>query len=111
MLSKYAHCPNCDANWNAGDIKRHLRGLSVFLHKSDYEIEKVAKSYGWRENKQTKFSITSGIILEDGREFVKCPNMRCGHIFNVNTGEEYDSIYSLYDNEPIENEHNSRKAN
>lgn len=97
MIDKYGKCPRCEENWNAGDIKTVLSKLSIFAHKSDYELSQIATKYGWSEFDKTNFSKASSVILEDGREIFKCPNIRCGHLFDSKTEKEYSSIYDVYE--------------
>lgn len=92
MINKYGQCPNCKEEWNQGDIKQNISKLSLFGYKSDYEMSKIAGNYGWKEFSKTNFSRVSSIITEDGRELYKCPNIRCGYIFDSETEEEFDCL-------------------
>lgn len=92
MIDKHGKCPNCNTNWDAGDIKDNLRSLNVLSHKTEYELTKAASLYGWQEEKPIKFSKVSIIVLEDKAILYKCPEIRCGHLFDANTGEEFEYL-------------------
>lgn len=91
-IDKYGLCPNCKCNWNGRDIHEELNSLSVFTHKTAAELKAIAGNYGHTEFNKPKFSKV--IVVEPGGDkmFYKCPNIRCGHIFDPELGLEYESI-------------------
>ena len=92
MIDKFGECPSCNKNWNKGDIKTILSSMSTFKHKTEKSIEKIAAAYGWTEEVPTNFTLLSLTALEDGRVFGTCPNIRCQHIFNIETEQEYENL-------------------
>jgi hypothetical protein len=95
-LDKYGKCPNCDTDWNMGDIRNVLRKIETFSGKSDYELDKIAALYGWTEFNRSNFTALEVLTTEDNLKLGKCPNMRCGHYFNIDTGEEFSSLREVY---------------
>lgn len=98
-IDRYGLCPNCKSDWNGRDVYEDLNRLSVFSHKSPQEMTTLASNYGWSDFSKTKFSKVIIIELEDGRILYKCPEIRCGHIFDVETGFEYEDIVSAKEGE------------
>lgn len=93
-IDKQGVCPNCETNWSGEDIYQTMRNLNVFQNISDFELKKMAGYYGWTEEKPTKFSKAVVYTIQD-TPYLVCPNMRCGHVFNSKTGEEYESMYDM----------------
>ncbi len=98
-MDKYGLCPNCSTNWNMGDIRQNLGNLSIFKHKSEYEVTKVAALYGWTEFNKGNFSSVIATTLEDSRTILLCPEVRCGHYFDSATGNEYDNLIDAINKE------------
>lgn len=98
-IDRYGLCPNCKSDWNGRDVYEDLNRLSVFSHKSPQEMTTLASNYGWSDFSKTKFSKVIIIELEDGKILYKCPEIRCGHIFDVETGFEYEDIVSAKEGE------------
>lgn len=93
-IDKTGLCPNCKTDWNAGDILAELQKLDIFFLKNYKDMEKVAGNYGWKANSKSNLSKVKVYEYEDGTTLIECPNMKCGHVFNTNTGEEWDSMFA-----------------
>lgn len=92
-IDRFGKCPNCGFNWDAGNIYEQLASLSCNIGKTEGEIKKLAENYGWTEVNKIHFTKTIAIETKDGKTFIKCPEMRCQHVFNRETGVEYKSIF------------------
>lgn len=97
-FDKYGKCPNCNTDWNIGDINEVLGRLDIFSHKTEYEVRKVAANYGWTEFNKGNFSGLEVINVDDST-IGKCSNMRCGHFFNLETGDEFSRLTDAVNNE------------
>lgn len=98
MLDKYGKCPNCNEDWNSGDIKKVVENINMFAHKTDYEVGKIAQSYGWTEFNKGSFSSLKIIHTDNSKDVGQCPNIRCGHFFDLDTANEYCSINDAINN-------------
>lgn len=91
-IDKYGDCPSCGVSWEGSDVYESLNSLSALKNKSIAEIEAIANNYGWSKETPNKFSKVIVIETEDGKIFYKCPEIRCGHVFDIETGVEYESL-------------------
>lgn len=92
MLDRHGKCPNCDTSWDGGDILEHLTNMDVFTNKTPKEIEEIAtNNYGWNPVDRPRFSKLIGHDLEEV-SLMQCPNIRCCHVFDKETGQEYASV-------------------
>ena len=74
-------CPECGADWNAGDIletfkQKKTDGDDFWKDKTDEEIEKIAGQYGWTPEKPISFSRLIGVEIRgeyDGVSYYRCP--------------------------------------
>lgn len=90
-VNKYGLCPSCNKSWEGKDIQDELNNLSVFKYKSQKNVEAIAGNFGYSEENKTKFSKV--IVIESGNDiFYKCPEIRCGKVFNSKTGDKFNSI-------------------
>jgi hypothetical protein len=72
-LDHLSHCPNCNANWDAGDIFETLRQQEWCRDKPDDELRQlVQESY----SPPYHFSRVIGIETDDydGVSFWQCPD-------------------------------------
>jgi len=107
MIDILNKCPSCGRKWDGGDIKEVVSRLDVFSNRSSGYLERAANSgYGYSPENPNRF--TKAIIIEkDGVRYIKCHSILCGHIFNIETEEEYctmadlESGYKLSDKKPI----------
>ena len=91
IIDKHGLCPHCGVSWDGKDISDELNKLSVFANKNPRKIQEIAANFGYSEENRTNFSKVIVIEIEEGI-FYKCPEMRCGKVYNSETGEEFDSI-------------------
>lgn len=91
-IDKFGLCPNCKTDWRSKDIHEELNSLSIFTHKTPKEMLGLANNYGWTEHNRGIFSKVIVRQLEDGRTFYICPNIRCGRVYDAETGIDYDSV-------------------
>lgn len=96
-IDKYGKCPNCETDWNKGDIHKVLSNINMFAHKTDYDISKIAQNYGWTEFNKGNFSSLKLIEVED-KKIAQCSNIRCGHFFDLETGNEFVNLLDAYNN-------------
>ncbi len=92
MIDKLGRCPNCNQNWDDGDTLTNLNKMDIFTHKLPADMLKIAAGLGYTETNKNKFSRVK-VHERDRVILYECPNMRCGHVFNSETGEEYNSMY------------------
>lgn len=94
-------CPECNANWDGGDIYEHFLEAKFnpnheqhgyYQHKSLQEIKETAWGYGWTEEEPRRFGHVIGVELPlddpdhyDGVSFWQCPE--CEIAWNRFTGE------------------------
>ena len=64
-------CPICGFNLYDGDVYDVLRSLKEYEKYSDEEVEKIAESYGWKEDDKKHFSKLIGIELK-----YQCPECK-----------------------------------
>lgn len=81
-------CPECGADWDAGDIFERLKemrahGREFYANKTDEEIENIARQYGWAPGSPKHFSRLIGVELPhghpehyDGVSFWQCPDCK-----------------------------------
>lgn len=91
-IDRFGKCPNCEEDWTGEDVHTELNGLSVFTHKTPNEMENLASNFGWSKDNPSKFSKVIVIDIEAEKELYKCPNIRCSHLFDPETGIEWESI-------------------
>lgn len=89
-INKCGICPNCNTDWDDGDIMETISKLDVFVGKNNNSFKKLAANYGWDENTKTRFS-KAKIVEINNEIFIQCSNNTCNHIFKANTGEYYKS--------------------
>ena len=93
-IDKLGECPNCGKSWDDGDILENLNRMSVFTHTYPPTMKKVAAAMGYSEDNKTHFS--SVIVHQfDGKTLYECPRISCKHVFNIETGEEYTSLFEF----------------
>jgi tetrahydromethanopterin S-methyltransferase subunit A len=92
-INRHGHCPSCKVNWNAGDVLESLASISAFKHKTKRELNNIAANYGYSESNNVNFSKVIIHELSVDLIFYECPNIRCRHVFNKFTGEEFKSFY------------------
>lgn len=94
VINRHGNCPACDKKWDDGEMVERLRGMEVFMNKTNSEIEKLAMSFGWTEENKAHFSKV--VVHElNGNIYYMCPEMRCGHVFNAMTGQEFNSFFDV----------------
>lgn len=88
-IDRYGDCPNCNTNWNKGDIYESLSKMDINLMKSATDILKLAGEYGWSPTNKKNFSSVN--IIEVGYAiFYECPD--CNSVYNSTTGEQYKDL-------------------
>lgn len=92
-MNKLGVCPHCNTDWDGGDIYEVIVKLDVYTHKNAKEIKLLAESFGWSEFDKKHFTNVTVHTIE-GITYFKCHNMKCGYVFNSETGEEFDSLNS-----------------
>jgi len=94
-------CPECNENWDGGDILEHFKNVRsnpemdahpFYKDKSDEELLEVVASYGWFEHTPIRFGKLIGMELGyndperyDGVSYWCCPG--CGVSWNRFNGE------------------------
>lgn len=94
-LDKHGTCPECNTNWDAGEILDTLARLNVFSGKTLNDVAKVANSYGWTQLNQARFSNVIIIMLPVTpirREVVLYQCHKCMSIFDRDTGEKFHTL-------------------
>jgi hypothetical protein len=87
-IDKHGKCPCCRFNLDGGDIRENLSKMDVFHHKGEEVITAMAQSYGWNEEKPTRFTkLVSRDLGPDGL-FWRCPF--CGYTVDQKTGDRVD---------------------
>lgn len=94
MIDKFGNCPHCNKSWRGRDILEELKRLSVFSHLNDSGLLDLASRYGYSPQTKGNFSTVNIYFREDGI-FYQCPSIRCGHVFNAETGQEFESMWHL----------------
>lgn len=89
-IDRYGVCPNCNENWDGGNILHSLRDLDINMGKSIPDVMKLAEQFGWTSTNEKRFSTLIGIVFDVKKEdFCQCPG--CKHVWNLNTGMHYSS--------------------
>lgn len=72
-------CPDCGANWDAGDVYETLRNSDLYKDETDEQVRESAAHYGWSETNKVRFSNLIGLYsIERDRTFSwQCP--KCNH--------------------------------
>lgn len=96
MLDKLGSCPSCNMKWHGGDIHENIMKMDVFTGRDYKHTLAIAGKLGYTPNNKTNFTKVKVHELLDGTILLECPNIRCGHVFNMNTEEEYDSMYNYF---------------
>lgn len=90
-INRLGNCPSCGASWKGDSILDEINSLSVFKNRSNRDVLNIATSYGYNGDNTVTFSKTISIQIE-GRHLIKCPEMKCGAIFDIETGEQFNTI-------------------
>ena len=101
MLDRKGFCPNCKINWEGKDILEHLSDMDVFTNESEDKLKEIAnKSFNWKQDNPQSFS---EVIIHsyNGKTVYQCPNIKCMHVFDPISGEEYFSMFNFKINKPI----------
>lgn len=92
-IDKLGTCPYCNESWAGENVYQHLNMMGIHSHKSDGEVRKLAHQFGYDERNPIKFSkVIVHEIQDTNITLYQCPNIRCSHFFNKDTGEEYASM-------------------
>ena len=99
-IDKHGFCPNCSCNWDKGDVFEVISQLDAFSFKTYDSRVKIAGFYGWTVDNKIHF--TSAIVHNVGNDtFIQCSNIRCGHVFNKDSGVEYVNLAAAKRDEPF----------
>jgi hypothetical protein len=94
-MDRKGKCPNCGVSWKGEDILNHLSTMDVFINEPLEKVKEIAnRAFGWKEDSPESFSEVI-VHSKNGNTLYQCPNMKCMHIFDANTGEEYKSMTSF----------------
>lgn len=100
-FNKHGHCPNCNTDFDGGDILQVLSNLSVFAGKGQKEVLKFAtETYGYTIENQRRFSNTIAFQLaHSGTVYYRCPSCRAvfdanSHRYVVETNEQGVTVVS-----------------
>lgn len=94
MLDKHGNCPACGRDWNGGDVLEEISKIELLINTTDKELVTAAESFGWETENKVRFSKVKTIQIED-KTYFQCHNIRCGTIFDAETGERYESMYDI----------------
>ena len=97
-VNRHGSCPNCEDDWDGGDIYDELFKLDVFFMKPK-ETKLMAEKYGWTPENKKHFSNVIGVEFEKHEEktnLIQCPN--CRHVFNVLTGQHFVNLNEARNN-------------
>lgn len=87
-LDNFDNCPNCNADWNGGDIAEELLKHNPDYYKDIAGAQKGARSYGWTPENKLQFKRYIGVEIQgeyDGISYYQCPD--CGEYWNRFTRE------------------------
>jgi len=76
-MDRLGKCPNpeCDQDWDGGEMIDHLLSLDIFGIKSVPEIANIAAIYGWTPQNKLHFSNVRVHTIE-GNIILECPKCR-----------------------------------
>lgn len=98
-------CPECEANWDGGDILEEFvrlkdEGHNYYSNLSDDELIEAAGDYGWTPENKKRFGNLIGMELSmddpehyDGVSYWACPE--CGVAWCRWTGERSERFVEL----------------
>lgn len=100
-INKCGICPNCNENWDDGDIMEVISKLDIFVGKNSSSFKKLAANFGWNESNKTRFSKAKIVETIDNEIFIQCHNNTCNSIFDTNTGEYYKNWQQVRNGTPL----------
>lgn len=78
-IDENGNCPNCNCNWDGGDIYEHLKNHESYKSYSKKELRKTAGMYGWTPKTPPRFSHLIGLEypeVYDGIWEWQCPECK-----------------------------------
>lgn len=88
LLQDTRTCPNCNANWDAGDIYEVVKSNQLYSGWGDDQIKNTAYAFGWTEENKKQFSRLKNVTQTDGSHLWQCPD--CEAEWSQDTGEEVE---------------------
>lgn len=101
-LDRYGKCPNCQAEWDGGDILNNLRRLQVLSEKTEEELVNIAfQGFGYQKSNPKNFSRVIAIsvvpVEPNGINPHTTPNLymcpECRQVWDALTGKHYGSLF------------------
>lgn len=98
MIDRFGLCPNpdCNINWDSGDILLQIKRIETLHNRTDPEIMQLASEFGYSTMEKKHFSKVIAIQVHksqsqpDDVNLYQCPE--CRHVWNADTGEHYHDI-------------------